>query len=88
MSGRFTAYQSRALGNRTLGWVLITMGFNVDFGALAKAYAKEKADGDAASLPSPHLRERALAARARFRWGLQRHPLSRRCHDKGGRREQ
>ena len=71
MRSRFTSYQSRALGNRTLGWVLITMGFNIDFGALSKAYAKEKADGNAASSPSRHLRERALAARAWLRWGRQ-----------------
>ena len=71
MRSRFTSYQSRALGNRKLGWALITMGFNVDLDALANAYAKEIAAGDASSLPSPHLRRRVLAARAWFRWGRQ-----------------
>ena len=48
--------------NRKLGIALITFGFNVNLHVLAHAYAKLTADGDAPSLPNPHLRRRKLAA--------------------------
>ena len=71
MSNRFDAYMDRTLGNRRLGMALITLGFKVELDKLATAYAKEKADGDASSLPSRDLRQRTLEARAWYRWGRQ-----------------
>ena len=47
------------------------MGFNVDLDTLATAYARETAAGDASSLPSSDLRQRALSMRSWFRWGRQ-----------------
>jgi hypothetical protein len=74
MRSRFTSYQHRALGNRTLGWALITYGFKVDMQVLAKAYHDQKTEsGDASSLPSDNkwLRKQVLRARSWFRWGRQ-----------------
>ena len=72
MRSRFHSYMSRALGSRTLGMALITVGFNVDLRTLANAYARATtADGDAASLPSKDLRKKVLSMRAWFRWGRQ-----------------
>ena len=68
---RWHAYQHRAFGNRTLGMVLITYGFNVHMRVLADAYQDALKDGDASSLPSLDLRKRTLSARAWFRWGKQ-----------------
>ena len=74
MRSRFTSYQRRALGDRTLGWTLITYGFKVDMRVLAKAYHDQKTtSGDALSLPGDNkwLRKQVLLTRSWFRWGRQ-----------------
>ena len=79
MRGRWYTYMGRALGNRKLGMALITVGFNVDLSRLAAAYAQATANaqatagGDAPSLPSSELRQRALWMRSWCRWGRQLH---------------
>ena len=70
MRSRFNSYMSRALGSRTLGMALITVGFNVDLHTLANAYARAtSADADASSSADRDLRRRVLAMREWFRWG-------------------
>ena len=72
MRGRFTSYMSHALGSRTLGMALITVGFNVDLHTLANAYARATSAGaDASSSADRDLRRRALAMRVWYRWGRQ-----------------
>jgi hypothetical protein len=79
---RWHAYQNRVLGNRKLGWVFITYGFNADWLVLISAYQQAQEEGDAWSSPSADLRRRTLSARAWFRWGkriddrLKSHPES------------
>ena len=72
MRGRWYAYQNRALGERKLGWALITFGFDVDMKTLAAEFARAKQDGDAQSSPA-NLRKRVLAMRSWYRWGRQLH---------------
>ena len=72
MRSRFTSYMSRALGSRTLGMALITVGFSIDLRTLANAYARATTpDADASSSADRDLRRRVLAMRAWYRWGRQ-----------------
>ena len=72
MRSRFTSYMSHALGSRTLGMALITVGFNVDLHTLANAYARATSAGaDASSSADRDLRKKVLSMRTWYRWGRQ-----------------
>ena len=60
---RWYSYMRRALGNSQLGMALITVGFEVCLNKLATVHAQATAAGDASSLPSSNLRQRALSMR-------------------------